>query len=323
MHRCASEGVFLHLKRYTVGMEKATIMQVNGLTKRYGTALAVDDVTFTITQGEVVGFVGLNGAGKSTTINALLGFIRPTRGTIELFDQKVFPQTAHATHQHVGFASGDMALFGHLTGAQYLTFLSRRYATDTKPRTDELCARFKPQLRKKISSLSRGNKQKIALVAAFMASPELVVLDEPTSGLDPFMQEAFLDLVREEAQRGTTIFMSSHYLNEVADVCSRVLLMRKGTVVKDIQAKQLLAASGKSIRLVTHHQVTPPRNAELVVNAQANEGYELSFIYKDTPAKLHQWFSGVPGVIDFVITEYDVEAAFSEVYAHDAGGSDA
>ena len=304
-------------------MEKATVIQITSLTKRYGAQAAIEDVDFAVEQGEVVGFVGLNGAGKSTTINAMLGFIRPTRGSIELFEQKVLPQNAHITHQRIGFASGDMALFDHLTGAQYLNFLSHRYLVDTQARTAELCSRFNPQLHKKISSLSRGNKQKIALITAFMASPELVVLDEPTSGLDPFMQEAFLRLVREESQRGTTIFMSSHYLHEVADVCSRVLLMRQGKLVKDISAQQLLAASGKSVRVVTHHQVTPPRNAEKVVNAPVEKGYELTFIYKDTPAKLHQWFMGVPGIVDFVITDHDVEAAFSEVYARDAGGNDA
>ena len=298
-------------------MDNDSIISVSGLTKRYGKFAALDAVSFVIEKGEIVGFVGLNGAGKSTTINVLLGFLRASSGTVQVFGQKITPQSAHRSHQRIGFASGDMALFTNLTGKQYLKFLSRRYGLKSQDRVIELCERFEPQLDKRIGELSRGNKQKIALIGAFMASPELVILDEPSSGLDPLMQEVFLDLVREEGQRGTTIFMSSHYLNEVADVCSRVLLMRKGQLVKDIPAHQIAAVSGKAVRVVSHRKISPPQNAELVVNRQNDQGYELSFIYKGQAARLQQWFAGVPQVIDFNIADHDLEAAFSDLYAQE------
>jgi ABC-2 type transport system ATP-binding protein len=295
-------------------MDTQTIIRIDHLTKRYNGVAAISDVTFSVTKGEVVGFVGLNGAGKSTTINLMMGFLKATAGAVRLFDRPVTPQTAHRTHQEIGFASGDMSLFANLTGKQYLAFLTHRYKLASQDRVVELCQRFSPQLDKKIADLSRGNKQKIALIAAFMASPTLVILDEPSSGLDPLMQQAFLDLVREEAKQGTTIFMSSHYLNEVADVCSRVLLMRNGELVKDIPAHQLASASGKIVRIVSKRIVIPPKGAESVVEQKTDGGYELSFVYKGLPIHLQHWLTSVPQLVDLTIAEHDLETAFSDIY---------
>jgi ABC-2 type transport system ATP-binding protein len=294
------------------------IFEVTELTKRYGAFNAIDNISFAVTPGEVVGFVGLNGAGKSTTINLALGFLRASHGMIRLFGKLVTPETAHLTHRRIGFASGDMSLFDSLTGAQYLAFLQRRYHVQDTARLDELCQRFSPQLDKTIKDLSRGNKQKIALIGAFMASPQLVILDEPSSGLDPMMQQTFLDLVREEHGRGTTIFMSSHYLNEVADVCSRVLLMRNGQLVKDIQAHQLIAAGGKRVSVTSTYAVVPPHVAESVVHHKTAHGHELSFIYKGPAVDLQKWLASAPPLLEVEIVEHDLEAAFSDLYIKDA-----
>ncbi|MET0979832.1 MAG: ABC transporter ATP-binding protein [Candidatus Saccharimonadales bacterium] len=299
-------------------MDTQTVIQIDHLTKRYRGVAAISDVSFSVTKGEVVGFVGLNGAGKSTTINVMMGFLQATTGTVRLFDRLVSPQTAHKTHQQVGFASGDMSLFANLTGKQYLDFLTHRYKLTSQQRATELCQRFSPQLDKKIADLSRGNKQKIALIAAFMANPALVILDEPSSGLDPLMQQAFLDLVREESQHGTTIFMSSHYLNEVADVCSRVLLIRNGELVKDVPAHQLASASGKIVRVVSKRIVIPPKSAESVVEKKIDDGYELSFVFKGQPIHLQHWLTSVPQLVDFTITDHDLETAFSDIYTTSA-----
>lgn len=288
------------------------------LTKKYKKFTAIDEVSFSVEKGEVVGFVGLNGAGKSTTINLLLGFLRATSGSVQLFGTAVTPERAHKNHKRIGFASGDMGLFDNLTGKQYFSFLARRYHLKDTSRFDELCGRFAPQLTTKIKDLSRGNKQKIALIGAFMASPELVILDEPSSGLDPLMQQAFLDLIREENQRGTTVFMSSHYLNEVADVCSRVLLMRNGKLVKDILAHQLVAASGKMVRAVSTYAVVPPKDAESVTHHKTEQGHEVSFIYRGAAVNLQKWLASAPPLIDVTITEHDLEAAFSDLYIKEA-----
>lgn len=202
------------------------IIELGQTAKRYGKFTAVDDVSIRIEKGEVVGFVGANGAGKTTTINMMLGFTSPSQGKVKLFGETVLPRTAHRQHQRIGYASSDMQLPLRLTGRQYLEFIRHRSGKDIAKRLEQLQARFKPELDKKISTLSRGNKQKIALIGAFVTEPKLVILDEPTSGLDPVMQGQFLQLVRDEQLRGTTIFMSSHYLGEVVEVCSRVILMR-------------------------------------------------------------------------------------------------
>lgn len=301
-------------------MSSSSVIAVTGLTKRYNGIAAIDAVSFSVTKGEVVGFVGLNGAGKSTTINLMLGFLRASEGSVMLFGQEVTPQTAHQTHPKIGFASGDMSLFTNLTGKQYLQFIAGRFGVRDTSRLTELSERFEPQLDKKISDLSRGNKQKIALIAAFMASPELVVLDEPSSGLDPLMQQTFIELVREEKERGTTIFMSSHYLNEVVDVCSRVLLIRTGKLVKDIPAKQLMATGGKMVHVTSRHTVVPPKSAELVAHKKTGEGFdELSFVYKAKPALLQQWLEGVTQLVDITIADHDLEAAFDDLYEQETG----
>jgi beta-exotoxin I transport system ATP-binding protein len=298
-------------------MPTIPVIKIDHATKRYGTFDAIDDVSFSVNKGEIIGFVGLNGAGKSTTIDLLLGFLRSTSGTLHLFGHNILPENAHEVHQRLGFASGDMSLFAHLTGRQYLAFLTKSYKLKSDKRTDELCKLFSPDLDKKLGDLSRGNKQKIALIAAFMHSPELAILDEPSSGLDPLMQQAFLDLIREENAKGTTILMSSHYLNEVADVCSRVLLIRKGKLVKDIPAHQLQSVNGKAVRIVSHKEIKPPAGAESVTHEEIPEGHQVSFVYKGTSPKLQQWLVSQPPLVDFSVIEHDLESAFSDLYSTD------
>jgi len=191
------------------------VLQVHNVSKRYGADFAVQNVSFGLKKGEVVGFVGLNGAGKSTTINMLMGFIRPTSGRVAVLGETIVPETAHKTHRNIGFAGGDMALFEHLTGAQYMSFLQTCYGLRDTTRMQELCELFHPEMNKKIGDLSRGNRQKIALIAAFMHRPKVAILDEPSSGLDSLMQQTFLDLIRAETQQSTTILMSSHYLKRL------------------------------------------------------------------------------------------------------------
>jgi len=291
------------------------IIETKNLSKTYGGAPAVDDVSFSVARGEIIGFVGLNGAGKSTTINMLLGFQHPSKGEVYLFGEKVTLPNAHKSHHRIGFATGDMSLFDGMTGAQYLRFVARSYGVTTK--TDvfkKLVTKFDPQLDKKLNTLSRGNKQKIALIAAFMTEPDLVILDEPSSGLDPLMQQHFLDLVREESEKGTTIFMSSHYLNEVSDVCSRILLIKNGRLVKDIPASDIEASAGKLVRVVTKVKVTAPKTAERVEHEKRDDEYVLQFIFKDKAIRLQAWLGTLPHLQDVSITDHSPEAAFEELY---------
>ena len=291
------------------------VLEVKNLTKLYNGVAAVDNASFSVQPGEIVGFVGLNGAGKSTTINMLLGFLKPSHGEVTIFGEKVTLPNAAKSHQKIGFATGDMALFDEMTGQKYLNFIARAYNISIQTDTyTQLVKKFEPQLDKKINTLSRGNKQKIALIAAFMAEPELVILDEPSSGLDPLMQQHFLDLVRQQSEKGTTIFMSSHYLNEVIDVCSRILLIKNGKLVKDIPATELEIGAGKLVRVVTKAKVTPPTAAELIEHEKRSDSYVLQFLYKDKAIRLQAWLGTLPNLQDVTISDHSAEAAFEDLY---------
>ena len=248
----------------------------------------------------------------------LLGFQKPSKGEVLLFGEKVTLPNAHKSHHRIGFATGDMSLFDGLTGNQYLAFVARLYKISLKASAvQQLIERFEPQLNKKLTTLSRGNKQKIALIAAFMVNPELVILDEPSSGLDPLMQQHFIELVREVAAQGTTVFMSSHYLNEVTDVCTRILLIRDGELVKDIPTSELELAAGKLVRVVTKQKVTPPKAAELVTQEKAGTEYILQFVYKDKALRLQEWLGTLPKLQDVTITDHSAQAAFEDLYKED------
>lgn len=224
-------------------------IHVANLSKRFGDTAAVRDISFTVKKGEIVGFVGPNGAGKTTTIALLLGFLRPTKGDIKLLSRyAIKPETAHRSHKHIGYIAGDMTLPDGITGAQYLKFMASQFGIDEQVR-QRLEARLNPQLDKKLKALSRGNKQKISLIAALQHDPELIIMDEPTSGLDPLMQETFLDIIREEAARGATVFMSSHILSEVAEVCTRVMFMKNGRIVSDQATTDIEKNAGKLIHI--------------------------------------------------------------------------
>lgn len=291
------------------------IIETKNLSKSYTGTPAVENVSFAVQKGEVVGFVGLNGAGKSTTINMLLGFQKPTIGEVLLFGEKVTLPNAHKSHRRLGFATGDMSLFEGMTGKGYLEFIAKSYKQPLESTAyKKLVQTFAPQLEKKLKNLSRGNKQKIALIAAFMMCPDVVILDEPSSGLDPLMQQHFLELVREESQKGTTIFMSSHYLNEVADVCSRILLIKNGKLVKDIPAAELEANAGKLVRVVTKKEVKLPKTAELIEQTTVQGGVELKFIFKDKALRLQEWVGTLPYLQDLTITDHSAEAAFEDLY---------
>lgn len=295
--------------------ESKAIIRIDGVTKKFGSFAAVSDVSFSIDSGEIVGFVGENGAGKTTTINMLLGFTSPTTGTVEVFGEKMYPAVAHKVHRHWGYASGDMALADRMTGEQYIRFVMSQTPGSHEKRFKELTAAFKPQLSKKISTLSRGNKQKIALVAAFVTGPKLVVLDEPTSGLDPVMQDVFLDTIRAESQRGTTVFMSSHYLQEVAEVSSRVLLMKSGKIVEDLSSEQLEKRGGKIVTVVTSRSVTLPKTHTVdVVTRKRGNNTETSFGYTGEISALQKWLGGLTGVIDLSINDRTLEHEFRALY---------
>ena len=200
---------------------------VRGLTKRYGSSVALDGLDLTVQPGEVYGYLGPNGAGKTTTIRLLLGLHRPSAGEVRLFDVDAWHDPARA-HRRVAYVAGEPALWPALTAGDTLTFLGRLHGGVDEAYRAELVARFDLDLRKKVRALSKGNRQKVQLVAALATRADLLLLDEPTSGLDPLMEVVFRQCVHEAKQRGQTVFLSSHVLSEVEQLCDRVGILRRG-----------------------------------------------------------------------------------------------
>jgi len=223
-----------------------------GLTKHYGAVVALEDLDLAVERGEVFGFLGPNGAGKSTTIRLLLGLIRPTAGRAQVMGIPV--SGVERAHRHLAYVPGDVALWPQLTGAETLTLLGNVSGAVDVAYRDELVERFELDLDRRARSYSKGNRQKVALVAAFMTRPDLLLLDEPTSGLDPLKMEEFQAVVHEAAHRGQTVFLSSHLLDEVEDVCSRVGILCSGRLV-EVATLDALRRDGASIYEV---QLTGP-----------------------------------------------------------------
>ncbi|WP_067463381.1 ABC transporter ATP-binding protein [Nocardia amamiensis] len=207
-----------------------TAISIDTLTKRFGRTTAVDDVSLEVARGEVFGFLGPNGAGKSTTIRLLLGLIRPTAGRARVFGD--LASDVRAAHRHLAYVPADVALWPTLTGAEILELLARVGPGVDSAYRAELVDRFALELDKPGRTYSTGNRQKVALVAAFATRAPLLVLDEPTSGLDPLMEREFRHCIAEARARGQTVFLSSHQLGEVEAVCDRVGILRAGRLVE-------------------------------------------------------------------------------------------
>ena len=190
------------------------VITAAGLTKAFGPHRAVDRLDVEVTRAEVFGFLGPNGAGKSTTIRLLMGLYLPTGGSAAVLGLDPF-RDASAVHRRVGYLPGELALHPRLTGRQHIEFAARARGMADRTYLDHLAERFTVILDQPARTLSKGNRQKIGIVLAFMHRPELLILDEPTSGLDPLMQEEFQHLIRETAADGRTVFLSSHELDEV------------------------------------------------------------------------------------------------------------
>jgi ABC-2 type transport system ATP-binding protein len=217
-----------------------------GLTKRYGRTLALDGLDLTVEPGEVYGYLGPNGAGKTTTIRLLLGLHRATSGGAELFGIDAWGRPVEA-HRRVAYVAGEPFLWPSLTSAETFEFLANiRGGTDASYR-DVLVERFQLDTAKKVRALSKGNRQKVQLIAAFASRADLLILDEPTSGLDPLMEMAFRQTVLEAKKRGQTVFLSSHILSEVEALCDRVGILREGRLVDEGTLADLRHLSAQTI----------------------------------------------------------------------------
>lgn len=232
-----------------------TVIETRSLSKTYGTTNAVVNLDLVVGAGEVFGFLGPNGAGKTTTIRVLLGLQRATRGRAWVLGLDSQSRGVDI-HRRVGYLPGDLELYAHLTGRQHIEWFRRaRGLSERASLADSLIERFAVVVNRPVGQLSKGNRQKIGLVLAFMHRPDLLILDEPTSGLDPLMQNEFDRLVRETADDGRTVFLSSHDLDEVQRLADRVSIVKAGKLVMTDTVNRLRESTPYSIEVRFGHPI--------------------------------------------------------------------
>jgi ABC-2 type transport system ATP-binding protein len=206
------------------------MIEINNMTKDYGEGKGIFDVSFFVEKGEVLGFLGPNGAGKTTTIRQLMGFSHPDKGDCTIAGMNCITNTSEI-QKKLGYLPGEIAFMDDMTGMQFIKFIGEMKGLTDFSRAHELIKNFELNPNGKIKKMSKGMKQKIGIVCAFMQSPEILILDEPTSGLDPLMQNRFVELILEEKKKGTTILMSSHMFEEIERTCDRAAIIKNGKIV--------------------------------------------------------------------------------------------
>jgi len=231
------------------------IVKVQGLQKKFGKFQALSDVTFTVEAGEVVGFIGPNGAGKSTTIRALLGIIKRDAGNAEIFGKDVWKDSLEI-HKRISYVPGDVTLWGSLTGGEIIDLFIKLHGGGDKQKRDYLIKRFELDPKKKAKGYSKGNRQKVGLIAALSVDSDLYIFDEPTSGLDPLMEAIFQEEVEKIKKSGKSILLSSHILSEVERLADKVVIIRQGEIVENGTLDELRHLTRSTVTLTTEGDVT-------------------------------------------------------------------
>ncbi|MEX0796014.1 MAG: ABC transporter ATP-binding protein [Acidimicrobiia bacterium] len=287
-----------------------------GLTKSYGDTLALDNLDLEVRSGEVFGFLGPNGAGKTTTIRLLLDVLRPDSGSASVLG--LDPQTEGVEmRRRVGYLPGDFATDGRQTPREFLTYLANLRGGVSMARIDSLAERLELDLDTKIGSLSKGNRQKVGLVQAFMHVPELLILDEPTSGLDPIMAHEFLEMVAEAKEEGQTVFMSSHILSEVQRGADRAGIIRKGRLIAIDDVDELRARAMRHVQIVFDSEVTAGEFDGL--DSVGDVSVDGKVMRCRLTGEADQLIKAVARhrVIDFISEEPDLEEMFFHYYTGD------
>jgi ABC-2 type transport system ATP-binding protein len=288
------------------------IIETKNLTKYYGKIKGVENVTFNVKEGEIFGFLGPNGAGKTTTIRTILGYLKPTSGEAYVFGKNI-EENIIEIRKKVGYIPGDLALYENLTGKQFLDYFGSIRNTELIL-LDRLLELFELPLERKIKGYSRGMKQKLGIIQAFMDDPEVVIMDEPTAGLDPLLQQKFYKFLLDEKKKGKTMLFSSHILSEVDKVCDRVGIIKDGNLVALENIDNLKQKKGKKIRLKIKEDPIDfkgPKNAKFV------NGY-IEFVTDDS---IDSWIKKISKytVLDLQIQEFSMEDIFIRYY--DSGGN--
>lgn len=252
-----------------------SLVEVRGLTKKFGKFTALKNVNLSVNKGEIYGFIGPNGAGKSTTIRILLGMLKPSEGQVTIFGKDAW-KDAVEIHKRVAYVSGDASLWSNLTGGEVIDLFLTMRGNGNENRRDELIQRFKLDPSKKCRTYSKGNRQKIALIAAFASEADLYILDEPTAGLDPLMERIFQECILEVKQQGKTVLLSSHILSEVEKLCDRIAIIREGEIIETGTLSQMIHLTRTKLVVETRKTLAGLSELKGVHNAiYTNDGWEF------------------------------------------------
>lgn len=255
------------------------VIEIKNLTKNYGKARGIIDVSFNVEEGEIFGFIGPNGAGKSTAIRTLLALIHPTSGSAAIFGKdciKFAPEIA----KEIGYLPSEVFYYDKMRVIDLLEYSASFYKKDCSKRIKYLAEIMNLDLKKKIEDLSFGNKKKVGIVQCLLHEPKLIILDEPTSGLDPLMQQKFFDLLLEENKKGATILLSSHILGEVQRLCSRVAIIKEGKIIKLEKISDLTENNYKKFRVEMKSSIDKNYFKVDGVSKLEIKGSTVSFLFK-------------------------------------------
>jgi ABC-2 type transport system ATP-binding protein len=232
-----------------------SLLKVTDLTKKFGTFTALDGVNLKVNEGEIYGFIGPNGAGKSTTIRILLGILKATEGEAKIFGKDAWTDAVDI-HKRIAYVPGDVSLWPNLTGGEVIDLFVKLRGGNNQSRREELIRKFDLDPTKKCRAYSKGNRQKVALVAAFASDADLYILDEPTSGLDPLMEQVFQECVKDVKSQGKSVLLSSHILSEVERLCDRVGIIRQGKIIETGTLSELRHLTRTHLLVETKQPIT-------------------------------------------------------------------
>lgn len=288
-----------------------SIIELNQLTKYYGKARGIIDISFKVEEGEIFGFIGPNGAGKSTTIRTILGLIFPTSGYAKIFGKECITYGPEI-RKDIGYLPSEVFYYDKMKVIDLLKYSASFYKKDCTARMIELAEIMELDLKRRIEDLSYGNKKKVGIVQGLLHEPKLIILDEPTSGLDPLMQQKFFDIISEENKKGSTVFFSSHILAEVQELCNRVAIIKEGSIIKLEDIKTLRENNYKKIT-IKGKRLDPERFDFEGVTQMNLSRNEMNFFYKGDINKMISAISSET-LRDLLIEEPTLEEIFMHYY---------
>jgi len=298
--------------RILQGGLRMNVIEIKNLTKSYGKARGITDVSFNVEQGEIFGFIGPNGAGKSTTIRTLLALIYPTSGSATIFGKDCI-EFGPEIRKEIGYLPSEIFYYDNMKVIDLLKYSASFYKKDCSTRIIELAEIMDLDLNKKIDDLSFGNKKKVGIVQGLLHSPKLIILDEPTSGLDPLMQQKFFELLEQENKNGATILLSSHILSEVQRLCSRVAIIKEGKIIKLEKISTLQESNHKKFKIEikskiddNYFKITGVTNLEI-------KGNIISFLFSGNINFIMKKISEIE-IDNLWIEEPDLEEIFMHYY---------